>query len=72
MQRRNAIHFLTLSLPVSIMRTCSVVITLESVDETLEMYSVTIQNETSSAVLLRDAICFPIFFTVKFGIFLKG
>ena len=54
------------------MRTCSVVITLESVDETLEMYSVTIQNETSSAVLLRDAICFPIFFTVKFGIFLKG
>ena len=50
------------------METCSVVLTFKSVDEILWCdYS----NETSSDVLLHGTICSPIFYKMKFGIFLK-
>ena len=62
-----AIFQLTLSTPESIMETCSVVLTFESVDEILWCDH---SNETSSAVLLHGAICFSIFYKMKFGIFL--
>ena len=50
------------------METCSVVLTLESVDEIL---SCDHSKETSSAVLLHGTICFSIFYKIKFGIFLE-
>ena len=49
---------LTLSLPESIMETCSVVLTFESVDEILWCDH---SNETSLAILLHGTICFSIF-----------
>ena len=57
---------LTISLPDSIMETCSVVLTFESVDEILWYDH---SNETSSAVLLQGTICFSIFYKIKFGFF---
>ena len=48
---------LTLTLPKSIMKTCSVVLTFESMDEILWCDH---SNETSSAVLLQDTTCFSI------------
>ena len=56
----------TLSLSESIMETCSVVLTFESVDEILWCDH---SNETSFAVLLRVTIHFSIFYKMKFGIF---
>ena len=58
----------TLSFPESIMETCTVVLTFESVDEILWCDH---SNETSSAVLLHGAIYFSIFSKLKFGIFLE-
>ena len=49
---------LSLSLQESIMETCSVVLTFESVDEILWCDH---SNETSSAVLLHGVICFLIY-----------
>ena len=43
------------------METCSVVLTFKSVDEILWCDRSNI-NETSSAVLLRGAICFSLFY----------
>ena len=45
-----------------------VVLTFESVDEILWCDHL---NETSSAVLLHDTICFSIFYQIKFGFFLE-
>ena len=59
--------FLTLSLPESIMETCSVVLTFEFVDEILWCDH---SNETSSAVLLNGTICFSMFYKMKFWILL--
>ena len=50
------------------MKTCSVVLTFESVDEILWCDHL---NETSSAVLLHGTICFSIFCKMKFGAFLE-
>ena len=50
------------------MTTCSVALTLKSVDEILWCDH---SNETSSAVLLHGAICFSIFYKIKFGIFIE-
>ena len=50
------------------METCSVVLTFESVDETLWCDH---SNETSSAVLLHGTICFSIVYRMEFEIFLK-
>ena len=50
------------------MKTCSVVLTFESVDEILWCDH---SNETSSAVLLRGTICFSICYKMKFGNFLE-
>ena len=58
----------TPSLPESIMETCSVVLTFESVDEILWCDH---SNETSSAVHLHGTICFSIFYKMKLGIFGK-
>ena len=63
----NSFDSLTFSLPESIMKTCYVVLTFESVDEILWCDH---SNETSSAVLLHGTICFSIFCKMKFGIFL--
>ena len=49
------------------METCGVVLTFESVDKILWCDH---SNETSSAVLLHGAICFSIFYKLKFGSFL--
>ena len=59
---------LTLSLLESIMETCSVVLSFESVDKILWCDH---SNETSSAVLLYGTINFSIFYKTKFEIFLK-
>ena len=59
---------LILSLPGSVMETCSVVLTFESVDEILWCDH---SNETSLAVLLYGTICFSIFKKIKFGIFFE-
>ena len=48
------------------METCIVVLIFESVDEILWCDH---SNETSSAVLLHDNICFTIFYKIKFGFF---
>ena len=48
------------------MRTCSVVLTFESVDEILWCDH---SNETSSAVLLHGTICFSILYKLKYRIF---
>ena len=53
------------TLPESIMTTCSVVLTFESVDKILWCDH---SNETSSAVLLHGTICFSIFYKIKIGI----
>ena len=58
----------SLSLPEPIMKTCSVVLIFESVDEFLWYDH---SNETSLAVLLHGTICFSIFYKMKFGIFLE-
>ena len=50
------------------METCSVVLIFESVDEILWCDH---SNETSSVVLLNGAICFSIFYKLKFRFFLK-
>ena len=63
-----AYFFLTLSLSESIMETCSVVLTFESVDEILWCDH---SNETSSAVLLHATICYLIFFIKEFFFFLN-
>ena len=54
---------LTRSLPESIIETCSVVLTFESVDEILWCDH---SNETSSAVRLHGTICFSIFYNMIF------
>ena len=59
---------LSLSLPESIMETCSVVLTFETVDEILWCDH---SNETSSAVLLYGIICFSIFYKLKLRIVLQ-
>ena len=59
---------ITLSLPESIMETCSVVLTFESVGEILWCDH---SNETSWAVILHGTICFSIFCKMQFGIFLE-
>ena len=59
---------LNISLPESIMETCSVVLTFESVDEILWCDH---SNETFSAVLLHGTICFLMFYRMKFGVFLE-
>ena len=51
------------------MKTCSVVLTFESVDKILWCDH---SNETSSAVLLHGTICFSIFYKMKFRIFLES
>ena len=58
---------LTPSHPDSIMETCSVVLTFESVDEILWCDH---SNETLSAILLQGTCttCFSIFYEMKFGI----
>ena len=56
---------LTYSLQESIMETCSVVLTFESVDEILWCDH---SNETLKAVLLHGTICFSIFYKIDFGI----
>ena len=53
-------------LPESVMETCSVVLTLKSVDEILWCDH---SNETSSAVLLHCTICFSINLQNKFWYF---
>ena len=58
----------TFSVPESIMKTCSVVLTFESVDEILWCDH---SNETSLVVLLHGTILFANFYKMKFGIFLK-
>ena len=58
----------TLSLSESVVETCSVVLTFESVNEILWCDH---SNETSLAVLLYRIICFSKFYKVKFGIFLE-
>ena len=50
------------------MKTCSVVLTFESVVEILWCDH---SNETFSAVLLHGTICFTIFYKIKFRIFLE-
>ena len=54
----------TLSLPASVLETCNLVLTFESVDEILWCDH---SNETSSAVFLHGTICFSIFYKMKFG-----
>ena len=56
----------TIPVPESVMETCSVVLTFESVDETLWCDH---SNETSSAVLLQGTICFAIF--TKYGFYMN-
>ena len=60
-------EILTLSLLESIMETCSVVLTFESVDEILWCDH---SNETSSAVLLHGTI-FSLFYKILSKIFYK-
>ena len=50
------------------METCDVVLTFESVDEILD---VTIHMRPFLAVVLHGAICFSIFYKIKFRIFLE-
>ena len=57
-----------LSLPESIMETCSVVLSFEFVNEILWCDH---SNETSLAVLLHGTICFSIFYETKFRILLE-
>ena len=52
-------YLLVLLLPESIMETCSVVLTFDSVDEILWCYHL---NETSSTVLLQGTIRFTLFY----------
>ena len=59
--------YFSLSLPESIMETCSVVLTFEFVDEILWCDH---SNETSSAVLLHGTIRISIFYKMKFEFFL--
>ena len=57
---------LTLSIPESIMETCSVVLTFESVDEILWCDH---SNETSLAVVCHGVISFSIFYITKISNF---
>ena len=50
------------------MKTCSVLLTLKSVDEILWC---DLLNETSLALLLHGSICFSIFYKMKFRVFLE-
>ena len=50
------------------MKTCSVVLTFESVDEILWCDH---SNETSLPVLLHGTICFLIFYKMNFGVLYK-
>ena len=59
---------LTLSLTESVMETCSIVLTFESVDEILWCDH---SNETSLAVLLNGTICFSVFYKMKVWILLE-
>ena len=59
---------LIISLSESIMETCYAVLTFTSVDNILWCDH---SNETSSAVLLHGYICFPIFYKIKFVLFLE-
>ena len=68
--RRSSVTFsLPKSNSLSIMETCSVVPTFESVNEILRCDH---SNETSSAVLLLGTIWYSIFFKTKFRIFLES
>ena len=58
----------TLLLPESIMVTCNVVLTFESVVEILWCDH---SNETSSAVLLRGTMCFLLSYKMKVEMFLE-
>ena len=62
----NAFPHFNFLLPESIMETCSVVLTFESVDEILWCDH---SNETSSAVLLHGTICLSIFTKLNLGFF---
>ena len=59
---------LTLSLLESIMETCRLVPTFQSVDEFLWCDH---SNETSWTIIWHDTICFSIFYKMTFGIFLE-
>ena len=61
-------HFFHSFTPDSIMETCSVVLTFESVDEILWCDH---SNETSFSVLLHGIIYFSMFYKKKFGVFLE-
>ena len=60
---RASLRALTLSLPESIMETCSVVLTFESVYEILWCDH---SNETFSVVPSHGTICFSVFYNTKF------
>jgi len=62
------IYSVTLSLPESIMETCNMVLTSESVDEILWCDH---SNETSSAVLSHSTIYIGVFYKIKFEICLE-
>ena len=62
------VSFITLSIPESIMKTCIVVLTFETVDEILWCDH---SNEISLAVLFHSTICFAGLKKMKFGIFLE-
>ena len=51
------------------METCSVVLTLSLSKKSCGAHAYH-SNETCSAELLHDTICFSMFYNVKFGIFL--
>ena len=65
-QKLLGVKGLTLSIPESIMETCSVDLTFESVDEILWCYHL---NKTSLAVLLHGTICFSVCYKMKFLMF---
>ena len=65
---RTLIHEPSCSLSESIMQTCSVVLTFESVDKILWCDH---SNEISLAAQLHGTSCFSIFLKMKFGIFLE-
>ena len=67
-QSGKSVAFLILLFPDSVMETCGVVLTFESVDEILWCDH---SNETSSAVLLHGNVCVLIFYKMKSGIFLN-
>ena len=64
----STLSMLTLSTSESIMETCSVILTSESVNKILWCDH---SNETSSAVLLHRTFCFVIIYKLKFRFFLE-